>query len=279
MKKLTAESLPEFVRQVAENATLSTLDCVAAYRGHRDIAWKLLPTIARDPFRPSAALCSGEDEDECAERVLLRFFDTFAASMIPEWASAGGPKEFSWNRLILAQHHGLPTRLLDWTTNPLVALFFALEGDPASCALSRCRFCKGGGVHDSIVHALLNRRGFSVSALVSKEENRDAPLYGYSDDVGLLWPPHINPRVAAQSSIFAIRRNPGREIEPDVSIAIPHARRERILRELENHGVTRKTLFPDLEGVAKYLAWSCQFWEHVRGVGAQRPRAAPRRRP
>jgi len=199
--------------------------------------------------------------------------------MMPPWVSAGTEKEASWLRLIVAQHHGLPTRLLDWTTNPLVGLFFALEGDAQKCTVGRtCTWCRGSGKHDSTVSVLKDRRGFTVSSLVSKLVNGNAPLYKYGDEVGLLWPPHLDARVAAQSSIFTVRRRPEAEIEPDLVITVPHAARDDVLRELEHVGVTKRTLFPDLDGIAAYLRWSCRNWEHITGIGRDRPRAMRRPR-
>jgi len=162
---------------------------------------------------------------------------------------------------------------MDWTTNPLVGLFFALEGNAEKCTVGpTCSSCSGSGTHDSAVYVLTGRRGFTVSSLVSQKENGHAPLYGYNEEVGLLWPPHVDGRVAAQSSIFTIRKAPGTVVDPDLRILIPHAARDGMLRDLEHLGITRKTLFLDLDGIAAYLRWSCTNWEHITGVGHGRPR-------
>ncbi len=246
-----------------------SLDRLAAYRGHRDIAWNLLPAIARPPFEGKPVFCQEPHSGKSVERSLYLFFRDRTTSTLPAWVSEGGPKEISWRRLVIAQHHGLPTRLLDWTINPLVALFFAVEGPPELCRVQRpgkCPYCDDEGVHDSAVYVLQNRHGFTLAGLAAAEKNGEAPFYNYDDQVGLLWPPDITPRIRAQGSILSIRRDPGMPIEPDGIISIPWRQRAQVLRELDQLNINRGTLFPDMDGTAAYLKWACQFWEEMRST-------------
>jgi hypothetical protein len=240
-------------------------DTMAIYRGHQDIAWKLLPRIARPPFIAPQAFCKRK-RDTSAERNLLLLFADMAASLFPAWISRGSEKEVSWRRLVVAQHHGLPTRLMDWTSNPLVALFFAVEGTEQRCVDANCVHCEGRGVHNSVVYCLTNRNAFTVEGLASKKRNGPAPLYRYNDKLGVLWPPNISPRIAAQSSMFTIRKDPGIPVAPDMTVIIPSSARPGLLRRLDGLGINRRSLFPDMDGVATYLVWACQFWRTVAGI-------------
>lgn len=269
MPTKTVDSVIQFIALVREFVGEIALDRITVYRGHRDISWTLCPRIARTPFIVPDAFCKQPEEDQSAERSLFLFFRDFAGSMIPAWVSQGSEKEISWRKLVVAQHHGVPTRLLDWTINPLVALFFAVEGPPERCFASvpaDCEVCHGDGTHDSAVNILRDRIGFTVPGLASKPENRHAPYYAYNEQVGVLWPPHVSPRVQAQGSIFTIRKDPGIPIEPDMKIKIPWEQRKNFLRDLDQLNINRRTLFPDLDGVAAYLRWACRFWERVQGV-------------
>jgi len=240
-------------------------DTMALYRGHRDISWKLLPQIARDPFTAPTAFCT-KLRDRSAERNLFLFFREYSASLMPGWVSQGSDKEVSWRKLVIAQHHGLPTRLLDWTTNPLVALFFAVEGPLERCRRTQCSYCKGADFHDSVVYGLTRREAFTVEGLANAKENSFAPLYRYDNQVGVLRPPDISPRIAAQGSVFTIRKNPGTPIKSDLAVIIPKQRRSAILRRLDELGINRRTLFPEMDGAAQYIKWACQHWQTIRGI-------------
>jgi hypothetical protein len=267
MEEKVATSTVGFLRVVNKSAGKKAATCFPIYRGQHDVSWPLLAKIARPPFagRPNL-FCKKTGPDPSDERIVFKEFNRLTASMMPSWVLQGNDKEVSWRKLLLAQHHGLATRLLDWTANPLVALFFAVEGPREKCKEERpCEYRRGSWFHDSAVYILRERLPFGVEGLVQpKYRNGSAPYYWWSkttdNDVGVLCPPNISPRVAAQGSFFTIRRNPGQPITADVLIRIPHKKRELILRELDELGVNRSTLFPDMDGVAQYLKWRCHGW-------------------
>lgn len=197
------------------------------YRGVLDAERHLLvPTVGR-----SLPLYREHGMDEAdllkAEREALELFQLEAT------AFGGNVPSDRWELLALAQHHGLPTRLLDWTVSPLVALFFAIESQSE---------------RPSAVYAYESEPAMNREELTSVD-----PLK--LDRLRVYQPTHVTRRVTAQSSVFTVHPIPWLHFDsPDVTkVVIAPGAKDEMRECLDIYGINRKTVFPDLDGLALWI--------------------------
>ena len=193
---------------------VGALTVSALCRGVSDTAYPLTPSLFR--------INSGEFD--LLERNLMWLFTTQGRPYIPQEPS--NPLEW----LIVAQHHGLPTRLLDWTLSPLIAAFFAVQ------SLSTT---------DAAVYIL--DRG-----LFQHPEDVDLKKL---DDYPAIFPPHITNRITAQHGMFTIHPTARPQLDgPDIlKVVIPATAKRHFLGKLTKYGVHDAALFPGLDGLSKHL--------------------------
>ena len=178
---------------------------------------------------------------------------------------AGGRPTNDWEELISAQHHGVPTRLLDWTYSPLVAAFFAtrpVEGSERARAVWRLDWQK---VHRAFRFQPLAMLIRDLDELFDADHHSSPwRLFARTRDAApfacLVEPPSLDERIAAQAAAFTICSDKWQSFDSFLTshgladaltrYVIPPDCVAKVRDQLDLVGVDERRLFPDLDGVA-----------------------------
>ena len=225
------------------------------FRGQEDETWRLTPGIARKQY--STRVRPGTEQ---------RMLTEFQHRAVPHLESTVELAAADW--LAIAQHHAMPTRLLDWTGSALAALWFAIKR-PA-----------GKGDDGALKPAAVWMLAGNEADLIG-DEDRHNPLE--IANTKLLKPRHVSRRIAAQDGWFSVHL--GKD-EGDLGMwywpldananfrdrlayirILPDAF-GLIRAQLQTAGINRGVLFPDLDGVAGRITDAILYPEDQEPPGA-----------
>ena len=247
--KKPVRSLVEFIQITT---SLSPKEWI--FRGQTKTSWMLRPKGGRPEFYRNLPKQTGQ-HSQLFDDDIRKFLDWRRQAV----AYAGTLPSGDLECLAYAQHYGLATRLLDWTTNPLVALFFAVETNHDEEGVVYCHF--------------------PTTFELEPDRKLDEGVY----QIAVFRPRPFDRRILAQQGLFTYHHEPANEFPASsestafklvdgqlvedvtaekslglLAIIIPAHDKRQIMQHLNELGITRKVLFPDLEGLSSFINWKAQ---------------------
>lgn len=222
------------------------------FRGHSDNSWQLMPGVYRTNF-----ICADEDNRLDKEQHLFQDFRVFSASM------RKGTEDNS-ELYFLQQHYGMPTKLLDWSNQPLAALFFAASGDDKKDGelffMDAYQLAKDQTIKDkkgNIYKGIATGRNPVFNEQLSPI-TQWGKLKEFSDFILPVRPDHFDKRMSLQRSCFTFHTHTRKELTVNenhslLRYTIPKDAKVDIMKELALLGIDHFNIYGDLENLAKTL--------------------------
>jgi hypothetical protein len=220
-----------------------------AFRGQSDVRGTLTTSVAR----------LGGSLD--LEAHLLRNFRKYAQRQ-------ASPGDSVWNWLALAQHHGLPTRLLDWTYSPYVAMHFATE-NVQDFGVDGVIWCvdyvqTNAMLPDALKRILQEEGSFVFTAeMLERAAATLAEFDRLSQQtfVAFFEPPSLDERIVVQFALFSLVSNYKLGLDtwlahyPHVyrKIVVPASLKWEVRDKLDQANITERVLHPNLDGLSRWL--------------------------
>lgn len=247
----TWRELNELVYEGSWNVTLQRHRSTLAFRGMCDAA---------DDLRTSLLRLGGPTGR--VEGHLLRNFRKYAQREL----LIGG--DSVWNWLAVAQHHGLPTRLLDWTYSPYVAMHFAtdnLESFSRDGVIWCVDYDRTNQLLPDVLKEQLREEGSFVftADMLLRAASALHEFDALADGEFLIFfePPSLDNRIVNQFALFSLLSSPIARLDrwleriPQIAkrIVIPAGLKWEIRDKLDQGNINERVLFPGLEGLSRWL--------------------------
>lgn len=241
IKQHTVNTVEEFTSLISKKLNY---DSNPVFRGHGKLSDKLVPVLFRYSAIPGE--CTNWDQ---FEQSLITRFQKQAFGLLDR-----RPENLvDW--ICLARHHGLPTRLLDWTDDPLTSLWFSVQNQNDHNV--------DGCVWQMASSSMLITAANDFSGLKRSFESHPMSVFRYH-------PKYISPRISAQRGLFSIQKTPN-NIESFIPLEdryrngftgirliqykVPAVAKLEILHKLDRLGIDAFRAFPDLDGLCNKLKW------------------------
>ncbi|HOI25723.1 MAG TPA: FRG domain-containing protein [Caldisericia bacterium] len=229
-KMVSVNNYNEFINFLSE----FNVEDNVLFRG-QEVDWPLLPKIAR--IAPDREILD-------AERKMFTDFKVYSLSYLKVRL------DNDWDWLAMAQHYGLSTRLLDWSANPLIALWFAVKLPPCEDK-DGVVWCFKPADEDFVID--YNNSPFSIKA------------------TKVFQPKHFSDRIRSQSAFFTAHKWDSKKnkfykfetmkkyLNKLTKIVIPRSQFSNFRYNLDQFGINQSVVFPDLDGLCAHIQWRYTF--------------------
>ena len=226
------------------------------YRGMSNSSFKMRTSLNRN--------CKNLQKN--LEPAILENFAKYALSSEPTIEHS------VWRQMILGQHYGLPTRLLDWSHSSLIALHFAVSEkdmknmDEHDCMVWRIDMSELTDLLPDEYRNVVNAKHTTIFSVDLLDEIAGS-LEKYDEDMSdrsmvIVEPPSMNTRIANQYSFFSVVPTGMTDIEKfleectehSVKYVIDKKLRWRVRDMLDELNISERLVYPGLDGLSKWIA-------------------------
>ncbi len=231
MNEINIKSFIDYLSYIEKNYNRNHI-----FRGLNNLNYSLIPKLGREPYVSKCKTDSIVDELQDMEEQIMR---DFIKMSIPHMDLRNLS---SWDQWTIGQHHGLPTRFLDWTENPLIAAYFATENSN----------------NNDVAVYVVDKTQFNSNT----DEDLDVFSLSDEDEVVLYSPSYIHPRIIAQKGLFTVHKNPtvpldkikiNNEFCAVDKLIISKDILSSFVNDLDWLGINRSFIYPGLDGLAYHL--------------------------
>jgi hypothetical protein len=245
--------VPNLLTQCRQIATDLSPTGQVWFRGIQDVSkHSLVPSIGREHWFGGKSTTFDTESEKGLLGRFRRFARQFEGRALDEWEA-----------MFLARHHGLPVRLMDWTANPLVAFYMACEHEQQNHLPNGC------------IWVLVPRNDIWGRLDILDSNGSPFNVRG----IKLIDPMILSPRISVQGGIFTLHEDPRKPLDEfenielnddhlDVSHLIGYQilgqHKPMRLKELNDLGINRRTLFPDYDGLVRGLVSEAVLGKHAK---------------